>query len=289
MHPKVVIVGAGSLFFGRKAIWQMVHSEALREGTLALVDTDADRLERMKTLAEKVIAHNDVPLKLEASTDVKQVLDGADFVVLCFAHRNAHYRGVDCELSEKYGIRMCSGDTIGPGGIFRTARELPQILDTCRDIERLCPDAWVINYINPTAVCGIAVKRNFPGTQKPRALRRPVQAAEPLRPDRRRARGREARGAIGGAQPLQLAAAGRVRRPGPDPADRRPRPPTRRGRRQPPVPGRLEPGQGLPQQHHRDRALRSVRRAADRARPHEGIRPLLPGPRQGRPRRRSTP
>lgn len=160
--PKVVIVGAGSLFFGRKAIWQMVHSPHLNTGTLALVDTDADRLERMKRLAEQVAAHHKVPLKIEASTDRNAVLDGADFVVLSFAHRNAHYRGVDCALSAMYRIRMCSGDTIGPGGVFRTLREWPEIVRVCRDVEQRCPDAWVINYINPTAAHGIGLKRFFP-------------------------------------------------------------------------------------------------------------------------------
>lgn len=160
--PKVVILGAGSLFFGRKAIWQMVHSPHLQTGTLGLVDTDADRLHKMKTLAEMVITHNNVPLRLEASTDRRDVLDGADFVVLSFADRNAHFRGVDCEIAERHGIRMCSGDTIGPGGVFRTMREFPVILDACRDIEEFCPDAWVINYINPAAVHGIGIKRYYP-------------------------------------------------------------------------------------------------------------------------------
>lgn len=162
-QPKIVILGAGSLFFGRKAIWQAVHSPHLHTGTLALVDTDADRLDKMKRLAEMVIAHNDSPLKLEASVDRRDVLPGADFIVLSFADRNAHFRGVDCEISERHGIRMCSGDTIGPGGVFRTMREFPVILDACRDIENLCPEAWVINYINPAAVHGIGIKRYFPG------------------------------------------------------------------------------------------------------------------------------
>ena len=161
-HPKVVIVGAGSLFFGRKAIWQMVHSPHLRTGTLALVDTDAQRLEKMKRLAEMVRDHHGVPLKIEASTDRTEVLDGADYIVLSFADRNAHFRGVDVETSAKYGIRMCSGDTIGPGGVMRTAREYPQIIAACRDIERLCPQAWIVNYINPTAVHGIGMARHFP-------------------------------------------------------------------------------------------------------------------------------
>ncbi|MEM8783402.1 MAG: glycoside hydrolase family 4 [Planctomycetota bacterium] len=160
--PKVVIVGAGSLFFGRKAVWQMIHSPHLREGTLALVDTDADRLGKMKRLAEMAIEHNGVPLKLEASTQRRDVLKDADFVVLSFADRNAHFRGVDCETSVKYGIRMCSGDTIGPGGVFRTLREWPEIAGCASDVLDLCPDAWVINYINPAAVHGIGLARFFP-------------------------------------------------------------------------------------------------------------------------------
>jgi alpha-galactosidase len=160
--PNVTLIGAGSLFFGRKAIWQMVHSPHLREGTLALVDTDAERLDKMKRLAEKVVAHHGVPLTIEASTDRREVLPGSDFVVLSFAHRNAHYRGVDCQVSEKYGIRMCSGDTIGPGGILRSMRELPEALRVAEDIRELAPNAWMVNYINPTSVLGIAIKRNFP-------------------------------------------------------------------------------------------------------------------------------
>ncbi|MBD3239695.1 MAG: glycoside hydrolase family 4 [Chitinivibrionales bacterium] len=161
-HPKVVVIGAGSLFFGRQAIWQMVHSPHLREGTLGLVDTDAERLEKMAALARNVISNEGVPLRLEASVDRREVLDGADFVVLSFADRSVMFRGIDCEVSVKYGVRMCSGDTIGPGGIFRTLRELPEILACARDIERQCPDAWVINYINPTAANGIGLMRHAP-------------------------------------------------------------------------------------------------------------------------------
>ncbi|MGF1531616.1 MAG: glycoside hydrolase family 4 [Puniceicoccaceae bacterium] len=161
-HPKIVILGAGSLFFGRKAIWQMVHSPHLQQGTLALVDTDPARLAKMKALAEKVAAHHDVPLRINASTDRRQLLPDADFVILSFARDNARYRGIDCELSAKYGIRMCSGDTIGPGGVLRAMREFPEIIRAARDIEELCPEAWVINYINPAAVHGMGLARFFP-------------------------------------------------------------------------------------------------------------------------------
>ena len=160
--PKVVVIGAGSLFFGRQAIWQMAHSPHLSGGTLALVDTDADRLDKMARLAEMVIAHEGVPLALEASTDRTDVLGDADYVVLSFADRSAMFRGIDCQVSLRHGVRMCSGDTIGPGGIFRSMRELPVILDCARDVESLCPDAWLINYVNPTAVMGIGLQRYAP-------------------------------------------------------------------------------------------------------------------------------
>lgn len=161
-RPKVVVLGAGSLFFGRQSIWQMVHSEHLNKGTLALVDTNEARLNKMVALARKVVAANGVPLRVEGSVDRRDVLPGADFVVLSFAEDTVKYRGIDCEVSEKYGIRMCSGDTIGPGGIFRAMRELPVIMACAKDIEALCPDAWVINYINPSTVHGMALKRYAP-------------------------------------------------------------------------------------------------------------------------------
>jgi alpha-galactosidase/6-phospho-beta-glucosidase family protein len=185
-HPKMVLLGAGSLFFGRQAIWQMVHSPHLNTGTLALVDTDERRLSSMATLAEKVIAHTGVPLALEASTRRKDVLPGADFVVLSFAVDTVKYRGLDCEISAKYGVRMCSGDSIGPGGIFRTMREFPAILECARDVEALCPDAWLVNYINPSAINGIGLRRYAPrvksfalcdGLHMPHVKRRYAQRA----------------------------------------------------------------------------------------------------------------
>ncbi|WP_420481829.1 glycoside hydrolase family 4 [Cohnella zeiphila] len=161
-QPKVVVLGAGSLFFGRQSIWQMVHSPYLNNGTLALVDTDEERLSKMVALARMVARENGVPLRVEGSTNRREVLKDADFVVLSFAEDTVKYRGIDCQVSLKYGIRMCSGDTIGPGGIFRAMRELPVIMECAKDVEELCPDAWVINYINPSTVHGIALSRYAP-------------------------------------------------------------------------------------------------------------------------------
>lgn len=160
--PKVVVVGAGSLFFGRQAIWQMVHSPHLCRGTLALVETDERKLAQLVQLAQMVKEANGADLAIEGATAWQDVLPGADFVVLSFARDTVKYRGIDCAISAKYDVRMCSGDTIGPGGIFRAMREFPRILECAADVERLCPRAWVINYINPSTVHGIGLMRFAP-------------------------------------------------------------------------------------------------------------------------------
>jgi len=157
--PKVVVIGVGSFFFGRPVIWNMTHSEVLRGGTLALVDTKKDVLDTFVNLAERTIEATGAPTKLLASTDRREVLKDADFVIYTFSDRNAHFRGLDCEIALNHGVRMCSGDTIGPGGIFRACREIPKALAMARDIEELAPDAWIVNFVNPTTVIGIALMR----------------------------------------------------------------------------------------------------------------------------------
>jgi alpha-galactosidase len=158
-HPKIVIIGAGSLFFGRKLIWAMNKLEGLTDGHLALVDTDPVHLEGMRILAEKVRAETGAGHQISATTNFREALPGADFVILSFSNRNAHYRGVDVQVSAKHGVRMCSGDTIGPGGIFRALREFPKVMEIAKAAEELCPDAWLINYINPSSVFGIALQK----------------------------------------------------------------------------------------------------------------------------------
>ncbi len=156
--PKVVIVGAGSLFFGRQAIWAVAHLPGLKDCTLSFVDTNPVHLDKMTRLAELVLKNTDTVI--ESTGDYREALPGADFVVLSFAHNNSHYRRIECEVGARYGVRSCSGDTIGPAGIFHTLREFPAILDIAHAMESLCPEAWLINYVNPAATMGIGLVRH---------------------------------------------------------------------------------------------------------------------------------
>ena len=159
-RPKIVIIGAGSLFFGRQAIWAANNLSGLKGCTLSLVDNDPEHLDKITRLAELATASSNSGTKNESFSDYRDALPGADFVVLSFSKRNTHYRRIDCQVSEKYGIRMCSGDTLGPGGLFRAMREFPTILEVARAVESICPNAWLINYVNPSAVMGIGLMRH---------------------------------------------------------------------------------------------------------------------------------
>ena len=160
--PKLTVIGAGSYFFGEPVIHKMATSPIMAGGTLALVDTNPKVLATMLKLAKRVCARTKCGVKVIGSTDRRKVMKDSDFVVLTFSERNAYYRGLDTEIAARHGIRMCSSDTIGPGGIFRALREIPHALAMARDAHQLCPSAWLVNFVNPTSVLGIALMRYAP-------------------------------------------------------------------------------------------------------------------------------
>ena len=160
--PKVTVIGAGSYFFGKQIIYKMATSPVMAGGTLALVDTNSTVLRTMVELANRVFRHANCGVRVAGSTDRREVLADSDFVVLTFSMRNAYYRGVDTQIAARHGIRMCSSDTIGPGGIFRALREAPHAVEMAREVQKLAPHAWVINFVNPTTVMGMALRRYVP-------------------------------------------------------------------------------------------------------------------------------
>lgn len=153
--PKTVIIGAGSGFGARLSIDILAYPE-LREGTIALVDIDPEQLAPSSAYVQKVVEMHRAPVKVEASVDRRAVLEGADFVVVAIAVGGPAYNGVpyyhEISIPKRYGISQQVGDTLGPGGVFRTLRTAPVMIDICRDIEELCPNALMLNYTNPMAM-----------------------------------------------------------------------------------------------------------------------------------------
>jgi alpha-galactosidase len=105
-------------------------------------------------------------LHVEATTDRRKALEGADFVILMMqvgGYKPATV--IDFEVPKRYGLRQTIGDTLGIGGIFRALRTIPVLLDVARDMGELCPNALMMNYVNPMAMNSWAVAEAAPGVK----------------------------------------------------------------------------------------------------------------------------
>jgi alpha-galactosidase len=156
---KIAFIGAGSTVFTRNLIGDALGLPELADTTtFALMDIDAERLETSETVARGLVAAHGAGAAVEATGDRRAALDGADYVVTSF--QVGGYRPstvVDFEVPKRFGLRQTIGDTLGVGGIMRGLRTIPVLLDVCRDMEELCPDALLLQYVNPMAMLCWAV------------------------------------------------------------------------------------------------------------------------------------
>jgi alpha-galactosidase len=156
---KVVFIGAGSLGFTRGLVRDLLTFPALRDAELALVDINRERLSFARRACEKIVKMGNYPATVTATTDRREVLRGADAVCITILCGTTNIWQHDILIPKQFGIDTNVGDTRGPSGIFRALRTIPAMLDICRDIERLCPRAVVLNYTNPMAMLCHAMQR----------------------------------------------------------------------------------------------------------------------------------
>jgi len=149
---KIVIIGAGSHVFSRNLITDFLSYPELRDSTIALMDIDMERLDLIAAFARKLVSQNGFKTRVESTTDRRVALEGADYVIVSIRVGGFESNRLDLEIPAKYGIKQAVGDTVGPGGVFYGLRHVPVLLDICRDMDELCPDAWLINYTNPMAM-----------------------------------------------------------------------------------------------------------------------------------------
>ncbi len=149
---KIVIIGAGSMVFSSRLTTDILSVPELAEGTISYVDIDQPALDLISAFAHQVAKQEGLPTRIEATTDRRQALDGADYVVATFRVGGMEATGHDIRIPLKYGIDQAVGDTIGPGGIFYGQCHIPLILDICRDMQELCPQALLLNHSNPMAM-----------------------------------------------------------------------------------------------------------------------------------------
>lgn len=156
---KIVLIGAGSMSFGLSMLRDLLFAQDFTASTLALVDTDADALDRMAELAGIMNAQSGNRLRIEKTTDRREALPGAAFVVNSIAIDRIRLWKLDFEIPRKHGIRHTLGENGGPGGLFFTLRTLPLIFDIVRDVEELSPGALFINLSNPESRIILALGR----------------------------------------------------------------------------------------------------------------------------------
>ena len=155
--PKITFMGAGSTIFAKNILGDAMCTPALQDSRIALYDIDAARLRESAQMLG-VINRNINQDRAKITTHLgrpnrKAALKGADYVVN--AIQVGGYKPctvTDFKIPKKYGLRQTIADTLGIGGIFRSLRTIPVVLDFAREMEKVCPDAWVLNYTNPMAM-----------------------------------------------------------------------------------------------------------------------------------------
>lgn len=154
---KVTFIGAGSTIFAKNILGDIMLCESIRDAEFALYDNDGDRLEESRLVIDAVnkkYNENRAVVKCYLGVENrKAALSGADFVV------NAIQVGgyepctvIDFEIPKKYGLQQTIADTLGIGGIFRALRTIYVMKDIAKDMEEVCPKAWLLNYTNPMAM-----------------------------------------------------------------------------------------------------------------------------------------
>jgi alpha-galactosidase len=148
--PKIVCIGAGSAVFGLSNLATIVRSQRLRGAEIVLVDIDAAGLATMTQLAQLMNESWGAEMKIWSTTEREKALPGADFVVVSVqVGPREDLWELDWQIPLKHGVRQPYAENSGPGGFAHTARNAPLILAIAKDMERLCPDAWFLNFTNP--------------------------------------------------------------------------------------------------------------------------------------------
>lgn len=149
---KIAFIGAGSFGFTRTLVKDLLTFPAFADAELALMDIDPKRLDYIGQAVQKIIDKGGYAAKITKTTDRRTALEGADGVLITILSGGVQVWRSDIEIPKKYGVDINIGDTRGPSGIFRFLRTANDLLAICRDVEKYCPDAIVLNYTNPMAM-----------------------------------------------------------------------------------------------------------------------------------------
>jgi len=181
---RIVLVGAGSAQFGVGTVADILMSRVLNGGTIVLHDINPKSLETVRQACQMAIDEMKLDLSLEATTSRPEALKDADFVIISIEVGDRFKLWEqDYEVPRKYGNKQIFGENGGPGGLFHSLRIIPPIIEICSDVEKICPNAWVINFSNPMSRICLAIKRRFGNKVKAIGLCHEITFAENYLPE----------------------------------------------------------------------------------------------------------
>lgn len=149
---KIAFIGAGSFGFTRAVVRDLLSYPLMQDATLALMDINSERLDYISRACERIIREGRYGARIEATTNRRKALEGADGVVCTILAGDVDVWQHDILIPKKYGVDMNVGDTRSVAGVFRALRTIPVMIGICRDIEKYCPNAVFLNYTNPMAM-----------------------------------------------------------------------------------------------------------------------------------------
>ena len=163
---KITFIGAGSLGFTAGLVRDVLSFPLLKDAHIALMDINPERLAFAKTAVTKIVEAGKYPAQVSATLDRIEALKDADVVLTTILAGSTEVWRHDIEIPKRYNIDINVGDTRGPSGIFRFLRTLTPMQEIVRDMERVCPNAILLNYTNPMAMlCGALQRQtNLPVT-----------------------------------------------------------------------------------------------------------------------------
>jgi alpha-galactosidase len=160
MPRKIAMIGAGSVVFCKTLTSDILATPSLRDSEFALMSPTEGKLRRMEAFIKRMIADNKLPAKVWATTNRRDAIKDADFVVVMIQVGGFEAYGFDYEIPLKFGVDQCIGDTANPGGLFRGQRHIPVLVDIARDVEQVArPGAIMLQYANPMAANCLALGR----------------------------------------------------------------------------------------------------------------------------------
>jgi alpha-galactosidase len=150
---KIAMIGAGSTEFTRRLAHDILTVPELADTTFAFMDISQRNLDMVTQLCERDIRANDLPAKVVPTTDQREAIAGADYVLCTIRQGGLEAFQLDIDIPLKYGVDQCVGDTLCAGGIMYAQRTIPVLLAICKDIHDVAkPDALFLNYANPMAM-----------------------------------------------------------------------------------------------------------------------------------------